>query len=93
MVDSGLLDWAGVARVMSVNPARIAGLDAEHGRPIAVGEPANLTLVDPATKVVVDRAASVSLSRNNPWHDRKLTGRIVATLLRGTPTVLEGALA
>ncbi|MDQ6526086.1 dihydroorotase [Nocardioides sp. LHD-245] len=93
MVENGLLDWAGVARAMSVNPARIAGLDDAHGRPVAVGEPANLTLVDPAAQVVVDRAASVSLSRNNPWHDRKLTGRIVATLLRGTPTVLEGALA
>ncbi len=92
MVENGLLDWAGVARVMSESPARIAGLDG-HGRPIAVGEPANLTLVDPAAQVVVDRAASVSLSRNNPWHDRKLTGRVVATLLRGTPTVLEGALA
>jgi dihydroorotase len=91
MVEGGLLDWAGVARVMSANPARIAGLDG-HGRPIAVGERANLTLVDPAAQVVVDRAASVSLSRNNPWHDRKLTGRVVATLLRGTPTVLEGAL-
>lgn len=96
MVEGGLLDWAGVARVMSTNPARIAGLsdgDRAQGRPIAVGEPANLTLVDPAAQVVVDRAASVSLSRNNPWHDRKLTGRVVATLLRGTPTVLEGALA
>ncbi|QSR26695.1 dihydroorotase [Nocardioides aromaticivorans] len=92
MVESGQLDWAGVARVMSESPARIAGLEG-HGRPIAVGEPANLTLVDPAAQVVVDRAASVSLSRNNPWHDRKLTGRVVATLLRGTPTVLEGALA
>ncbi len=91
MVEGGLLDWAGVARVMSTNPARIAGLDG-HGRPIAVGEPANLTLVDPAAQVVVDRDASVSLSRNNPWHDRKLTGRVIATLLRGTPTVLEGAL-
>lgn len=92
MVENGLLDWAGVARVMSESPARIAGLEG-HGRPIAVGEPANLTLVDPAAQVVVDRAASVSLSRNNPWHDRKLTGRVIATLLRGTPTVLEGALA
>nr|WP_218910638.1 dihydroorotase [Nocardioides thalensis] len=96
MVEGGLLDWAGVARVMSERPARIAGLDhgdRAHGRPIAVGEPANLTLVDPAAQVVVDRAASVSLSRNNPWHDRKLTGSVVATLLRGKPTVLEGALA
>lgn len=91
MVESGLLDWAGVARVMSSNPARIAGLDG-HGRDLAAGSPANLTLVDPAAQVVVDRDASVSLSRNNPWHDRKLTGRVVATLLRGRPTVLEGAL-
>lgn len=92
MVENGLLDWAGVARVMSANPARIAGLE-DHGRPIAVGEPAHLTLLDPAAQVVVDRADSVSLSRNNPWHDRKLTGKVIATLLRGTPTVLEGALA
>ena len=92
MVETGQLDWAGVARVMSQRPARIAGLDQAHGRPIAAGEPANLTLVDPTAQVVVDRAASVSLSRNNPWHDRKLTGRVVATLLRGAPTVLEGEL-
>lgn len=91
MVETGQLDWDGVARVMSRNPARIAGLD-EHGQDVAVGAPANLTLVDPAAKVIVDRAASVSLSRNNPWHDRKLTGRVVATFFRGRPTVLEGAL-
>ena len=41
MVEPGLLDWRGVADRMSVAPARIGGL-ADHGRPIAVGEPANL---------------------------------------------------
>jgi dihydroorotase len=94
MVESGLLDWAGVARVMSVNPARIAGLDGPggHGRGIAVGQPAHLTLVDPAATVTVDRDASVSLSRNNPWHGRTLGAAVHATLLRGVPTVLEGKL-
>jgi dihydroorotase len=91
MVESGLLDWAGVARVMSQNPARIAGL-LDHGQPIAVGAPANLTLVDPAAKVTVDRDASLSLSRNNPWHGRKLTGAVHATFLRGRATKIEGAL-
>jgi dihydroorotase len=91
MVGSGLLDWAGVARVMSVAPARIAGL-AGHGRPIAVGERANLTLVDPSATVTVDREASKSLSRNNPWHGRRLTGAVYATILRGRPTVLDGEL-
>ncbi|GAA1959467.1 dihydroorotase [Nocardioides panacihumi] len=85
MVEGGLLDWAGVARVMSVNPAGIAGLDG-HGRALVAGEPANLTLVDPAASYVVDRAASLSLSRNNPWHGRTVTGQVVGTWLRGTRT-------
>jgi len=92
MVRSDLLDWAGVAQVMSVRPARIAGLTG-HGRPIAVGEPANLTLVDPSAIVTVDREASMSLSRNNPWHGRRLTGAVHATVLRGLPTVMKGELA
>ncbi|TIC80375.1 dihydroorotase [Nocardioides sp. GY 10113] len=92
MVESGQMGWADVAAAMSTTPARIAGL-AGHGRPIAVGEPANLTLVDPAAEVTVDRDRSVSLSRNNPWHGRSLTGAVHSTLLRGVPTVLEGDLA
>ena len=67
MVHTGLLDWAGVARVMSVNPARIARLDG-HGQPFAAGSPANVTLVDPSATWMVHRDESHSLSRNNPWH-------------------------
>nr|WP_276310138.1 dihydroorotase [Nocardioides speluncae] len=91
MVENGPMSWMDVARVMSANPARIAGLDGQ-GRGLEAGEPANLTLVDPTASVTVDRAASVSLSRNNPYHGRTLTGAVRATLLRGTPTVLEGTL-
>ena len=79
------LSWDDVARVMSATPARIAGLSGQ-GRPIAVGEPANLTLVDPAASVTVDREESLSLSRNNPWHGRELSTRVVATFLRGRRT-------
>ncbi|MDP3968342.1 MAG: dihydroorotase [Nocardioides sp.] len=92
MVETGAMTWADVARVMSSRPAEIAGLGG-HGRPLAVGEPANLTLVDPAAATTVDRDASVSLSRNNPWHGRSLSAAVHATLLRGVPTVREGRLA
>jgi len=85
MVEQGLLDWAGVARVMSSAPATIAGLEG-HGRPLAVGEPANLVLLDPTASYVVDRDASYSLSRNNPWHERKLSGQVKGTFLRGKQT-------
>ena len=89
MVRSGLLDWAGVARVMSVNPARIARLE-DHGQPLIVGSPANLTLVDPTASWTVDRDVSHSLSSNNPWHGRTLTGRVVATFIRGACSARDG---
>jgi dihydroorotase len=89
MVDTGLLDWAAVAQRMSVRPAQIGRLSG-HGRPLAVGEPANLVLYDPASPHVVEAAGLASLSRNTPYVGRELPGRVVATFLRGTATVLDG---
>nr|WP_204261858.1 dihydroorotase [Blastococcus saxobsidens] len=89
MVEPGRLDWAGVADRMSVRPAAIGRVDG-HGRPLAPGEPANLVLVDPSARATVDPAALASRSRNSPYAGRELPGRVVATFLKGTPTVLDG---
>ncbi|KRE62669.1 dihydroorotase [Nostocoides sp. Soil756] len=89
MVRTGRMSMADLARVMSSGPARVAGL-AGHGRPVAVGEPATLVLVDPTAPVTVDRAASQSLSRNTPWHGARLTGAVHTTILRGVVTAHEG---
>ena len=91
MVDTGLLDWAGVAERMSAKPARIGRLEG-HGRPLEVGEPADVVLYDPSSSRVVDATGLASLSRNTPYAGRELPGRVVATFLRGTPTVLDGKL-
>ncbi|WP_211589168.1 dihydroorotase [Microbispora sp. H11081] len=91
MVETGLLDWAGVADRMSVRPARIGRL-AGHGRMIEPGAPANVTLYDPSVRQHVDPSAMVSKSRNTPYEGLTLPGRVVATFLRGRPTVLEGKL-
>jgi dihydroorotase len=88
MVRTGLLDWAGVADRMSIAPARI-GRRPGHGRPIAAGEPANLVLVDPHARREVDPARSASKSRNNPYRGLDLPDPVVATFLRGRPTVLD----
>jgi dihydroorotase len=74
---------------MSTRPARI-GRVSGHGRPVAAGEPANLVLHDPAFSKVVDATELASLSRNTPYAGRELPGRVVATFLRGNPTVLDG---
>ncbi|MET0233466.1 MAG: dihydroorotase [Kibdelosporangium sp.] len=89
MVRPGLLDWRGVARVMSERPAGIAGLP-DHGRPIAVGEPANLVLVDPEAEWTVNGARLASLAGNTPYEGMRLPGVIKATLLRGKVTALDG---
>ncbi|WP_028645300.1 dihydroorotase [Nocardioides sp. URHA0020] len=92
MVDAGLLDWAGVAERMSYAPARI-GRATDHGQPIQVGAAANIVLYDPAATRNVDPTESASLSRNTPYRGMELPGRVVATFLRGRPTVLDGKLA
>ncbi len=92
LVDTGLLDWAGVADRTSTRPAHIGRL-ASQGRGLVVGAPANVMLHDSAARSMVDRSSTASLSTNNPYHGRTLPGRVVATFLRGRPTVLDGAIA
>jgi dihydroorotase len=81
--------WDLIAERMSRAPARIAGL-AGHGTSLRAGDPANLTLVDPSARRVVDPGELASRSRNTPYAGTTLPGRIVATFLRGEPTVLDG---
>jgi dihydroorotase len=92
MVDTGLLDWRGVADRMSIRPASIGRL-AGHGTPVNEGVPANITLYDPAAPAEAVSASGASKSRNTPFAGMELPGRVVATFLRGTPTVLDGKLA
>ncbi|MFE3177042.1 dihydroorotase [Amycolatopsis sp. NPDC059090] len=89
MVKTGLLDWRGVARVMSERPAEVGNL-AGHGRPIEAGEPANLTLVDPDAEWTVRGAELASIAANTPYEGMRLPGVVTATLLRGRITAREG---
>jgi dihydroorotase len=89
MVDTGLLGWAQVADRMSARPAAIGRL-AGQGQPLAPGSPANLVLYDPAVRAAVDPATHASRSRNSPFAGMMLPGQVVATFLRGRPTVLAG---
>nr|WP_280487836.1 dihydroorotase [Nocardia farcinica] len=92
MVRPGLLDWRGVARVMSERPAEIVGLD-DQGRPIAVGEPANLVLVDPDATWTVRASELASISNNTPFEEMTFPARVTMTLLRGRITARAGRAA
>lgn len=89
MVAPGLLSWRDVARVMSEKPAEIARLP-DQGRPLEVGEPANLTVVDPAGSWVVSGRGLASRSANTPYESMTLPATVTATLLRGKITARDG---
>ena len=91
MVETGLLDWTGVARVLSAAPAAIGRLDG-YDTPFAVGAPAHLTLVDPAARRTFGEDHLRGRSVNSPYLGVELPGRVVATIHRGVPTVLDGNL-
>jgi dihydroorotase len=79
-----------IAEVLSWNPARIANVADSHGRPIAVGEPANLAVWDTSSEWVVSRDHLVSKSRNTPYDGMTLRGRVRHTVYRGELVVKDG---
>ena len=81
---------AQVVAALSWKPAAIAGVADRHGRPIAVGEPANLTVFDPNQLWTVVPAQLASKSRNTPYAGREVRGKVRHTILNGVPTVVNG---
>ena len=85
------MELADVIAALSWKPAAIAGVADRHGRPIAPGEPANLTVFDPHEVWEVVPAKLASTSRNTPYVGMPLRGRVLHTIFRGTPVVLNGS--
>ena len=90
VVDTGLMGWPEVELAMSRRPAAIGGLTGA-AQAVQVGRPADLVLLDPSHRRVLDTTHLAGRSTNSPFLGRSLPGRVVATLFRGVPTVLDGA--
>jgi dihydroorotase len=91
MVDTGLLGWPDVARVMSSKPAEIGRL-AGYDSAFTAGSAANFTLYDPTASRVFGLGDLRGKSVNSPYLGRELPGRVVATIHNGYATVLDGEL-
>ena len=86
MINTGASDWDSLVSRTSLTPARIARLGDGLGVRPVIGAPANLTVIDPQRRAVVDRDASASLSRNNPYHGRELPDPVMITISAGSVT-------
>jgi len=92
MVQTGLLEWSDVARVMSAAPARIGQLSG-HGTPLEVGQPAQITLYDPSVAGTFTTSDLHGRSENSPYLGRELPGRVEWTIHNGVVTLAAGAVA
>ena len=90
LIEEGGQGWEMFAKVASTIPSQIGRL-FHHGQ-IAEGRQANLVLIDPSARRLID-STTQSLSTNSPWIGLELPGRVVHTLLRGVFTVKDGQLA
>jgi len=93
-VTLGVLSAAGadlgqVVALLSWKPAKIAGLWPRHGGPIQPGAVANLAVLDPARRWVVEAGRLQSASANTPWLGATMTGRARHVLVKGR-VVLAG---
>ena len=82
MIESKLMDWAGLVKVMSENPAKIAGYK-NHGNEMKVGSRANLAVIDTKATWKVDRNRLASKSKNTPFEGMELPAKVLATIFDG----------
>jgi len=80
LIEPGHLTWPQMLAKMTVNPARVLGIDRGTLLP---GRPADVTVIDPKVKWTIDKNASASKSRNTPFHGWEVTGRAVVTIVGG----------
>lgn len=85
LVHSGAISWPRLIALLTIEPARLCGLDELDLGSLTPGAPADITIIDPNAKWSIDPATMIGKSKNTPLAGRKLTGRAVLTLIGGTP--------
>ncbi len=80
LVEKGILTWPQMIEKMTINPAKILGIPRGT---LQVGQKADVTVIDPKAQWTIDVNAMKTKSRNSPFHGWPVTGRAVATIVRG----------
>ena len=80
LVHAGHMDLATLWRALSLNPAKLLGLEA--GR-LSEGAPADLVLFDPEKPFVMDRYMLKSRCKNTPFDGRLMQGVVLRTFVGG----------
>lgn len=80
LVETGFLTPAQMAEKMSLNPARVLGIDKGS---LAEGKTADITLIDASREYVIDKNMFATMGRNTPFDGRKVRGKVMMTIVGG----------
>lgn len=80
LVMTGIITCRQLVEKMSVNPAKILGIDRGS---IGEGATADLVIVDPDAEYIIDKSKFLSKGKNTPFHGKKVRGRVLYTIVSG----------
>ncbi len=80
LIEPGHLDWPELIRRMTINPARVIGIDRGT---LAAGGWADVVVIDPALRWTVDASTFQSRSRNCPYQGWQMQSRAILTICGG----------
>ncbi|WPD23975.1 MAG: dihydroorotase [Candidatus Electrothrix scaldis] len=83
LVRDGVIDEKKLIELLSVNPARILGVE---GGSLSVGAIADITVINPDLQFSYTEEHVVSKSKNSPFLGERLQGRAVYTIMDGRIT-------
>ncbi|MBX3408817.1 MAG: dihydroorotase [Phycisphaeraceae bacterium] len=83
LIDSGAIDWPRMIAMMTVEPAKLCGLDARGFGSLRAGGPADLTLIDPDYAWTFGPEHIRSASSNSPFLGRAMRSKAVGTIVGG----------
>ncbi len=90
LIEDGVLSWPAMLAMMTINPARLVGLDAKGLGRLAVGGPADVTVIDPDQPWTIRAAEFATTGRNCPFEGWSVRGRAIATVVGGAVRRLVG---
>lgn len=80
LVDKGVLTLSQLVEKMSVNPAKVLGIDKGN---LALGKAADIVIADITKEYEIDSSKFVSKGKNTPFDGKKVKGRVITTIVDG----------
>ncbi|MBL4591016.1 MAG: amidohydrolase family protein, partial [Phycisphaerales bacterium] len=84
LVETGRIDWPKLIELMTINPAKLCNLDHRGLGKLAIGGPADITLIDPDHAWTLSPADLVGKSTNTPFLQWTMNARPMMTMVNGT---------